>query len=59
MTDVINTKQLEDIFSAVEGNTKDLVVASAANKRASASLEVMQVRGEGRGGAAPPARAPP
>ena len=34
MTDVINTKQLEDIFSAVEGNTKDLVVASAANKRA-------------------------
>ena len=43
MTDVINTKQLEDIFNAVEANTKDLVVASAANKRASASLQVMQI----------------
>ena len=43
MTDVINTKQLEDVFKNVEGNTKFLVDASAANERASASLEVMQV----------------
>lgn len=43
MTDVINTKQLEDVFKNVESNTKFLVDASAANERASASLEVMQV----------------
>ena len=43
MTDVINTKQLEDVFKSVEANTKYLVDASAANERASASLEVMQV----------------
>jgi WD repeat-containing protein 35 len=43
MTDVINTKQLEDVFKNVEANTKYLVDASAANERASASLEVMQV----------------
>ena len=44
MTDVINTKQLEDVFRNVEANTKYLVDASAANERASASLELMQVR---------------
>merc|ERR1712166_746480 len=38
MTDVINTKQLEDVFRNVEANTKSLVDASAANERASASL---------------------
>lgn len=43
MTEVINTKQLEDVFKNVEANTKYLVDASAANQRASASLEVMQV----------------
>jgi WD repeat-containing protein 35 len=43
MTDVINTKQLEDVFKNVESNTKFLVGASAANERSSASLEVMQV----------------
>lgn len=43
MTDVINTKQLEDVFKNVESNTKFLVDASAANERASASLEIMQV----------------
>jgi len=43
MTEVINTKQLEDVFKNVETNTKYLVDASAANERASASLEVMQV----------------
>ena len=43
MTDVINTKQLEDVFKSVEANTKFLVDASAAGERASASLEVMQV----------------
>lgn len=43
MTEVINTKQLEDVFKNVETNTKFLVDASAANERASASLEVMQV----------------
>jgi hypothetical protein len=43
MTDVINTKQLEDVFKSVESNTKFLVDASAANERASASLEVMQI----------------
>ena len=43
MTDVINTKQLEDVFKNVEANTKYLVDASAANERASASLEVMQI----------------
>ena len=43
MTDVINTKQLEDVFKSVEANTKYLVDASATNERASASLEVMQI----------------
>lgn len=43
MTDVINTKLLEDVFKNVEANTKYLVDASAANERASASLEVMQI----------------
>jgi WD repeat-containing protein 35 len=43
MTDVINTKQLEDVFRSVEANTKFLVDASAANERACASLEIMQV----------------
>merc|ERR1719261_994385 len=43
MTDVINTKQLEDVFKNVESNTKYLVDASAATERASASLEVMQI----------------
>jgi hypothetical protein len=43
MTDVINTKQLEDVFKDIEANTKYLVDASAADERASASLEVMQV----------------
>ncbi|KAJ1489544.1 hypothetical protein T484DRAFT_1937083 [Baffinella frigidus] len=43
MTDVINTKQLEDVFKNVEANTKYLVDASATNERASASLEVMQM----------------
>eukprot|EP00949_MAST-11_sp_MAST-11-sp1_P000116 g116.t1 len=43
MTDVINTKQLEDVFKNVESNTKFLVDASAANERSSASLEVMQI----------------
>ena len=32
MTDVINTKQLEDVFKNVEANTKYLVDASAANE---------------------------
>merc|ERR1719183_828615 len=43
MSDVINTKQLEDVFKNVESNTKFLVDASAANERSSASLEVMQI----------------
>ena len=43
MSDVINTKQLEDVFKNVQSNTKYLVDASAANERSSASLEVMQV----------------
>lgn len=43
MTDVINTKQLEEVFDNVNDNTKFLVDASAANERSSASLEVMQV----------------
>ncbi len=43
MTDVINTKQLEEVFKGVEANTKSLVDASAATERASASLQVMQV----------------
>jgi hypothetical protein len=43
MTDVINTKQLEEVFDNVNANTKYLVDASAANERSSASLEVMQV----------------
>ena len=43
MTDVINTKQLEDVYKGVEKNTKALVDASAAKERASASLEIMQV----------------
>jgi hypothetical protein len=43
MSDVINTKQLEDVFKNVQSNTKYLVDASAANERSSASLEVMQI----------------
>merc|ERR1711871_1429791 len=43
MTDVINTKQLEDVFKNVEANTKYLVDASAATERSRASLEVMQI----------------
>ena len=43
MTDVINTKQLEDVFKNVEANTKYLVDASAATERSSASLMVMQI----------------
>ena len=43
MTEVINTKQLEDVYNAVEKNTKKLVDACKANERAAASLEVMQV----------------
>ena len=43
MTDVINTKQLEDVFKNVDANTKYLVDASAASERSSASLEMMQV----------------
>mmetsp|Transcript_10807 Transcript_10807/g.26463 ORF Transcript_10807/g.26463 Transcript_10807/m.26463 type:complete len:893 (+) Transcript_10807:104-2782(+) len=43
MTDVINTKQLEDVFKSVEANTKFLVDASGANERSSASLQVMQL----------------
>jgi hypothetical protein len=45
MTDVINTKQLEDVYKSVEKNTKALVDACAAKERASASLEIRQVRG--------------
>lgn len=41
MTDVINTKQLEDVFKSVEANTKFLVDASGANERSSASLQVV------------------
>jgi hypothetical protein len=43
MTDVINTKQLEDVYKGVEKNTKALVDASSAKARAAASLEIMQV----------------
>ncbi len=43
MSDVINTKLLEDVFKNVESNTKFLVDASAATERSSAALEVMQV----------------
>ena len=35
MTDVINTKQLEEVFDNVNANTKYLVDASAANERSS------------------------
>ena len=34
MTEVINTKQLEDVYKGVEKNTKALVDAAAANERA-------------------------
>ncbi|EKX53681.1 hypothetical protein GUITHDRAFT_91880 [Guillardia theta CCMP2712] len=43
MTEMINTKQLEEIFRNVESNTKYLVDGSGTNERASASLEVMQM----------------
>jgi hypothetical protein len=43
MTEVINTKQLEDVYRGVEKNTKALVDAAAANERAAASLEIMQI----------------
>ena len=39
MTDVINTKQLEDVFKNVEANTKFLVDASAAGQRSAVSLQ--------------------
>jgi len=44
MSDTISTRQLEDVFQSVNANTKYLVDASAAQERASASLEVMQVK---------------
>jgi len=43
MAEVINVKCLQEVFQQVEVNTKFLVEASAADERASASLEVMQV----------------
>ena len=43
MTEVINTKQLEDVYRGVEKNTKKLVDAAAANERSAASLEIMQL----------------
>ena len=43
MTEVINMKQLEDVYKGVEKNTKALVDAAAANERAAASLEIMQI----------------
>ena len=43
MSDTITTRQLEDVFQSVNSNTKYLVDASAAQERASASLEIMQV----------------
>ena len=43
MTDVINSRQVEDVVKAVEKNTKSLVDACAAKERASAALEIMQV----------------
>ena len=42
MTEVINTRQLEDVYKGVEKNTKALVDAAASTERAAASLEVMQ-----------------
>jgi hypothetical protein len=43
MTDVINSRQVEDVVKGVEKNTKSLVDACAAKERASAALEIMQV----------------
>lgn len=43
MTEVINTKQLEDVYRGVEKNTKKLVDAASANERSAASLEIMQL----------------
>jgi WD repeat-containing protein 35 len=42
MSDVINTKQLEDVFKSVESNAKAMVDGVEATERSSASLEVMQ-----------------
>jgi hypothetical protein len=41
--DVISVKQLEAVFRKIENNTKAMVDASAADERASASLEVMEI----------------
>eukprot|EP01051_Picozoa_sp_SAG22_P012529 SAG22_NODE_1312_length_4776_cov_2.886466_2_plen_169_part_00 len=41
--DVISTKQLEAVFRKIEANTKTMVDAIAADERASASLEVMEI----------------
>ena len=41
--DVISTKQLEQVFKKIESNTKSMVDAIAADERASASLEVMEI----------------
>lgn len=43
MTDVINSRKVEDVVKGVEKNTKSLVDACAAKERASAALEIMQV----------------
>eukprot|EP01052_Picozoa_sp_SAG31_P016654 SAG31_NODE_1111_length_9858_cov_33.709909_3_plen_622_part_00 len=43
MTDVINKKQLEDVFRTVSADTGFLVKVAAATERGSKSLEVMQV----------------
>ena len=41
--DVISTKQLEQVFKKIESNTKSMVDAIAADERASASLEMMEI----------------
>ena len=43
MTDVINKRQLEDVFRTVSADTAVLVSVAAATERGSKSLEVMQV----------------
>ena len=43
MTDVINKRQLEDVFRTVSADTAVLVGVAAASERGSKSLEVMQV----------------
>lgn len=44
MADVVGSRQLEDVVTNVESNTRQLVDASAATNRASESLAVMQAR---------------